>query len=353
MEPIRDAEVGGSNPAAPTFILGGRRAVGAAFDVRTAADPPKDYTFEMRQLTLIILAVLLLAGIGTVVWVIAGRPPVRMVWRYGISYGSEPTGRTLTVEGVEFVEIDPGCFFMGSDQGLESGDVLGRWCARLGLPWGMQPWSSMEMPMHWVEFSAGFWIARTELTNGQFEASWPLYERSERSPGDWDPVANVKWEEAKAYCILLSRRSGLAVRLPAESEWECACRAGSSGNFCFGDDEELLADYAWYEENSGGHAHAVGSRKANEWGLHDLHGNVYEWCEDTVHMNYTGAPANGMAWTEGGENSWVGTTHQVGRGGGFESQGVLCRSACRYGGIPGFKLWRHGFRPAFTAPTEN
>jgi len=119
----------------------------------------------MKRMILILLVLLLLSGIGVVTWTVAGLPPVRMVWRYGFSYGPEPTDRTLTVEGVEFVEIGPGCFLMGSENEAEGGDLLGRWCARFGLPWGDQPQPSDEMPVHWVEFPRGFFIARTEVTN--------------------------------------------------------------------------------------------------------------------------------------------------------------------------------------------
>ena len=114
------------------------------------------YTSTVKRLILIVLALLLLAGIGIVAWTAAGLPPVRMVWRYGFSYQPEPTGEVVPYEGVEFVEIGPGCYRMGSNQGAEGADFLGRWCARLGLPWGDRPKPSDEMPVHWVEFPRGF-----------------------------------------------------------------------------------------------------------------------------------------------------------------------------------------------------
>jgi formylglycine-generating enzyme required for sulfatase activity len=279
--------------------------------------------------------------IGGAVWTLADLPPVSMVLRHGFSYAPEPTGNRETFEGVEFVEIGPGCFLMGSNKRAEGGDLLGRWCARFGLPWGDQPEPSREMPVHWVEFRRGFFIAETEVTNSQYEAFDPKHERSESTPGDNDPVMVVSWEDARKYCAWLGEKSGRNIRLPSESEWECACRAGSRREFCFGDDEKRLGEYAWFGANCEGGAHEVGTRLANAWGLHDLHGNVWEWCEDTYHENYEGAPADGTAWTEGG------TPRPIYRGGGFDGRAEDCGSAVRGWFGPGFRWYYLGFRPAF------
>jgi formylglycine-generating enzyme required for sulfatase activity len=241
---------------------------------------------------------------------------------------------------------------MGSNLGAEGGDFLGRWCARFGLPWGDPPKPSVEMPVHWVEFPRGFFIADMEVTNAQYEVFDPKHERSKYSTGDRDPVVEVSWEDARKYCAWLSEESGQAIRLPSESEWECACRAGSKREFCFGDDEKRLGEYAWYAANSDGKAHAVGTRRANAWGLHDLHGNVWEWCEDTYHENYEGAPADGTAWTEGGEEVEPGTPLRVFRGGIWDFWAVYCRSANRGGDHPRSRFRFLGFRPAFW-PSEN
>ena len=111
----------------------------------------------------------------------------------------------------------------------------------------------------------------------------------------------MSWEDAQAYCKWLAERSGLSVRLPSEAEWENACRAGSRTEYAFGDDPARLGQYAWFDENSDGRAHAVKTKRPNAWGLYDLHGNVWEWCEDTWHKDYKGAPEDARAWTEGGE----------------------------------------------------
>jgi formylglycine-generating enzyme required for sulfatase activity len=282
----------------------------------------------------IALIALLLAGILGVAWIVTGLPPVRMVWRYGFSYHPEPTGTVETYGGVDFVEIGPGCFLMGSDQNAEDGD---------------QPEPCDEMPLHWVEFRRGFWVAKTEITNEQYEMFDPEHKRFERSQGDRTPVMDVSWEDAKKYCAWLSRQSGQAIRLPSESEWECACRAGSDRRFCFGDDEKGLLEYAWCDENSHGIPQEVGTRRANAWGLHDFHGNVSEWCEDSYHSNYEGAPADGTAWTEGGVELEPGRPHRVIRGGGSHFLAEWCRSADRIGIDVLNRGSIVGFRPAFRA----
>jgi formylglycine-generating enzyme required for sulfatase activity len=306
----------------------------------------------MRRLILISLAALVLLLIGGAVWTGVGVAPVHLVWRYGFSYGPESTGRVLTVSGVEFVEIGPGCFRMGSNEIAEGGDILGRCCARFGLPWGDQPEPSNEMPAHWVEFRRGFWMAKTEVTNAQYEAFDPEHERGEDSSGPREPVVAISWEEATKYCAQLSEMSGLPIRLPSESEWECACRAGSRWEFTFGEGESRLGTYAWYQANSGGRAHEVGTRRANVWGLHDFHGNVWEWCEDTYHPNHENAPADGTVWTRGGPEWKPDTPFRVVRGGAFDCFPAYVRSAVRGWGEPVYRFAYLGFRPAFSPPAR-
>jgi len=252
----------------------------------------------------------------------------------------------LTVEGVEFVEIGPGCFLMGSEKNAEGGDLLGRWCARLGLPWGDQAKPSSEMPVHWVEFLQGFWISRTEVSNEQYEAFSPNRQRNEYMPGDRHAAVDVSWQEARKFCVWFSEQAGKAVRLPSEAEWECACRAGSRAEFCFGNDARRLAEYGWCNSNWGTRPHEVGTRRPNAWGLHDFHGNVWEWCEDRYHESYESAPRDGTAWTEGGESD------RVFRGGSFFNGAESCRSANRARNAPTTTVLRIGLRLAFR-PSED
>jgi formylglycine-generating enzyme required for sulfatase activity len=95
-----------------------------------------------------------------------------------------------------------------------------------------------------------------------------------------NPVENVSWNDAQAFCEKLSQLTGKNYRLPTNSEWEYACRAGTETLFSFGNDFDQLKDYAWYEDNSGLITHPVGQKLPNNWGLYDMHGNVREWCQN-------------------------------------------------------------------------
>ena len=319
----------------------------------------------MNRLRLLLFGLPLLVGTAAVVWSGLGLPPAYWIVKYGPAPGCEPEG-VETVEGVEFVVIGPGICRIGSawlaeqeKWNLTAGDPLGRITNRTSLPWGEKPAASWEMPVHYVEFPRGFAIARTEITNAQYEAFDPDHQRSESSKGDRDPVVNVSFDDAKAYCAWLAEKSGRPVRLPSESEWECACRAGGAGEYAFGDDAADLGEYAWYGENSDGRAHQVATKKANAWGIHDLHGNVWEWCEDLWHDSYvvTGPvvqpdgktmdevlsrpPPDGTAWLYD-----EGSSDRVFRGGGWNGDPVSCRSAIRNWYVPGYRWWNLGFRPA-------
>jgi len=131
-----------------------------------------------------------------------------------------------------------------------------------------------------------------------FEDLVPDDERTEDHP-----VMNVTWYEAMMFCRWATevlRRLGITgqVHLPSEAQWEYACRAGTRSRFWNGDKEEDLAKVSWYWKNSKGKTHPVGMKLANAWGLHDVHGNVYEWCEDTWHDDLSGSPTDGSSWID-------------------------------------------------------
>jgi len=300
----------------------------------------------MKRRIVILLIALFLVGVAVIPWTLAELPPARYVLRYGLSPRCEPTGVTLEVEGVTFVEIRPGIFRMGSTFNAEGGDWLGKICAPFGLPWGKRPKASDEMPVHWVEFRRGFWIATTEITNAQFERFRPNHERSAYSRCDDTPVVEVSGEDAKAYCSWLAEKSGRPTRLPSEAEWECACRAGSEDEFTFGGDEARLSEFAWFEQDVESGARAVATKLPNRWGLHDLHGNVWEWCEDTWHDSHDEAPCDGSPRVDDG------APDRVERGGGWFNMAEYCRSAVRYADLPSERLRGVGFRPAFV-PSKN
>ena len=295
-----------------------------------------------------LLVAFLAAGICAT-WLILDLPPPGVLWSYGLNPACAPTGNSREVEGVEFVEVGPGVFRMGTEPGPEEGDFLGRLCRRLGLPWGDQRVNSDEVPSRWVEFPDGFWIARTEVTNQQYERFDPNHRRARGSDGDDDPVGFMTWDEAVRYCEWLGARSGIPIRLPSEAEWECACRAGSRGKFCFGDSAVDLPEYAWFQVNAPDRAREVATRRPNAWGLFDMHGNVAEWCLDTYHEDYAGAPSNGTAWTEGGLSTGKnGVLRRIVRGGSFGFSAGECRSAYRLGWRGDGLCRTIGIRPAFT-----
>ena len=142
-----------------------------------------------------------------------------------------------------------------------------------------------------------------------------------------------------AFCKKLSGMVGQTVKLPSEAQWEYACRAGSTGKYCFGDDVNKLEKYAWYDENSGSKTHPVGEKLANSWGLRDMHGNVWEWCEDAWHENYNGAPTDGSAWLIGGVQN-----RRALRGGSWYNYVVFCRSAHRLRLVADIRDNHIGFR---------
>ena len=151
-------------------------------------------------------------------------------------------------------------------------------------------------------------------------------------------VESVSWDDAAKFCKKLSAKEGRAYRLPTEAEWEYACRAGSITCYCFADDSAELGKYGWVGENSDWRTHPVGKKKANAWGLHDMHGNVQEWCSDWYGRDYyRNSPANDPKGPSKGLS-------RVSRGGCYHSSAANCRSAVRHWDLPTTRLARIGFR---------
>ena len=146
---------------------------------------------------------------------------------------------------------------------------------------------------HKVTISKAFYMQTTEVTQGQWKSvmgtePWKGEDYVKEGPNY--AASYVSWDEAVAYCEKLSEKEGKTYRLPTEAEWEYACRAGTETAWSFGDDEKVLGDYAWYDENADDigekYAHQVGLKKPNAFGLYDMHGNVYEWCHDYYEEDY-------------------------------------------------------------------
>jgi formylglycine-generating enzyme required for sulfatase activity len=173
---------------------------------------------------------------------------------------------------------------------------------------------------------------------------------------DRDPVVCVSWQDAQAYVSWLNRkvhRSGGPYRLPSESDWEYAARAGATAKFWWGDDVGGAPDHAWYKENSGGNTHPVGTRPANAFGLYDMAGNVWQWTEDCYTESSAGAPTDGRAKETGaGDPRPNGTTRclRVDRGGSWVFPAWLLRSATRERNPDDYRDAIMGFRVARALP---
>ncbi|MFO7713332.1 formylglycine-generating enzyme family protein [Desulfosarcina sp.] len=258
------------------------------------------------------------------------------------SAGSE--GKKTNSLGMEFVWLAPGSFDMGSPPGEANRDDDER--------------------QHRVTLTRGFYMQTTEVTVGQWrrftretghrsEAEtdggayvWSGKEWEKKAGTYWDspgfsqadshPVTCVSWNDVQAFIGWLNGKGEGAYRLPTEAEWEYAARAGSTGRFCFGDSDSGLDPYAWHGGNSGRRTHPAGTRQPNVWGLHDMHGNGWEWCQD-LYGDYPSGAVTDPAGPSSGES-------RVLRGGCWDERARHCRSANREGLEPGARLNYFGFR---------
>jgi Uncharacterized conserved protein len=228
-----------------------------------------------------------------------------------------PKTFTSPFTGMEFVLIPAGEFMMGSL--LEEQDSY-----------------SNEYPVHEVSIKNSFYIGKHPVT----QAEWRTIMRDNPSTfimGD-RPVESVSWGDVQEFIARLNEKEGSnRYRLPSEAEWEYACRAGTQTKYSFGDNKEKLNEYAWYNQNSGSETHPIGRKKPNSWSLYDMHGNVWEWVQDSWHNNYKGAPSDGSAWEDGG-------SFRVSRGGSWYRDSKSCRSADRDWHKPGYRGSDLGFR---------
>ncbi|MDA1142711.1 MAG: formylglycine-generating enzyme family protein, partial [Planctomycetota bacterium] len=176
---------------------------------------------------------------------------------------------------------------------------------------------------HTVVFEKPFYLAKYALTRKQYA------QLAGKNPSHFKtkscPVESVSWDDSVAFCEKLSQQSGVHFGLPSEAQWEYACRAGSTGLWCFGSKESQLPRYAWYDKNSGGKTHPVGKKEPNDWSLYDMHGNVWEWCEDAWHDSYKGVPSDGSAWKDGADEKDA----RVLRGGSWRHDTSRCRAFFR------------------------
>ncbi len=263
-----------------------------------------------------------------------------------VSSGPGGTGGdtvTIVLPGdvpLELVRIPAGSFQMGSPDTERSRD-------------------SDEGPVHTVTIGYDFYMGKYEVTQGQWLAVMGT------SPGGytWDygvganyPAYYVSWDDAQAFItavnahITTTGQGPATLRLPSEAEWEYACRGGTQTRFYFGDslgvgdsceDDGERSQYMWYCGNNADYgSKPVGGKMPNGFGLHDMSGNLYEWCEDWWHSDYTGAPADGSAWVS------PTASYRVLRGGNWGYNARSCRSANRHCYYPSYRYSSMGFRLA-------
>ncbi|MFZ4083025.1 MAG: formylglycine-generating enzyme family protein [Pirellula sp.] len=264
--------------------------------------------------------------------------PVRTdrFWKSGIKptwvsdYGSDTYGlwcefQVPRYDGFRHVTqrmrwIKPGEFMMGSPEGEK-----GR---------------KNESPQHQVTLSQGYWLADTQVTQELWVCIFR--ENPSRFPGGTNPVEQISWRKCKQWLRGISWTvPTLQLALPTEAQWEYACRAGSMGAYCFGDYPKKLASYGWFREKSKKKTHPVKQLQPNSWGLYDMHGNVWEWCQDwdttysaSAQSDPTGPPIGAYRVVRGG--SWLDPARDL-------------RSACRDWYDSNARLYDLGFRIASSA----
>ncbi len=266
--------------------------------------------FEMRS---VLLCIILVTGFST---------PI---------YGQQLKSITNSI-GMKLVLIHVGSFTMGSPVSEE-----GR--------------NEDETP-HEVTITKSYYLGIYEVTQEQYEKVMgenPAMLQPLKGDTILYPVTSVKWDDSVSFCRKLTelpneKAVGRHYRLPTEAEWEYAYRAHSTTAYCFGDSTESLEEYAWFGEGQAGSTHPVGEKKANRWGLYDMHGNICEWCQDW----YAAYPSNEAIDPYGPSEG----SSRVVRGGNWAFGAGHCRSAHRYGGDPSIRINRSGFRVAMSLPVK-
>lgn len=235
---------------------------------------------------------------------------------------AQPKGsleKVVTQSGVEMLQIPAGSFSMGD----KNGDVD-------------------ETP-HMIILDS-FFIDKFLVTQEEYQKV--VGENIARWKGKKNPVEQVRWSDAVKYCNTRSRQEGLqpcyntetwecnfnadGYRLPTEAEWEYVCRSGTNTTFYFGDNKSELRNFSWFKENSGGRPRPVGQKLPSPWGIFDLYGNVWEWCNDFYQVDYyQQSPEKNPHGPEFGDN-------KVLRGGSWDSEADQCRSSYRYNEVPGY-----------------
>lgn len=201
-----------------------------------------------------------------------------------------------------------------------------------------------ERLVHKVVFAEPFAMAKYEVTQELYHVV--MGNNPSKWKGPRNSVEMINWDEAKTFCEKVTKmlrerkliKADQEIRLPSEAEWEYVCRAGSDDAYSFGNNEEDLTFYAWYDKNSKGYDPPVGAKKPNAWGFYDMHGYIMEWCADDWVPNYEDAP------TDGSPQINKKSQEKVLRGGSWASSAEMCRSAHRMHALRTAKDDKIGFR---------
>ena len=261
-----------------------------------------------------------------------------------------PEGKWTNSLGMTFVRIEPGSFLMGSTK-AQIEELL-----RL-FPNSRRELFDGEQPQHPIKMTWPYTLGIYQVTQGQYQAIMGGNPSHFKGSDDL-PVESATWFEAVEFCNNLSKKEkrtqyyrigensvttagGNGYRLPTEAEWEFACRAGSASLFPWGDDKALLDNHAWNLDNSSGRSHPVGQKKPNAWGLHDMLGNVWEWCDNWYDEKYHGSSPSAA-------HPWGAARHSapVFRGGSWYYFAWYCRPAYRVRLSRGHRGSDMGFRVA-------
>jgi formylglycine-generating enzyme required for sulfatase activity len=253
--------------------------------------------------------------------------------------------------GFAILALVPGCKRQTPDEGISAPDntptaaETPSGIEMVLLPAGrftMGDKNEIDAPPHEVALSA-FHMDKYLVTQEQYRKI--IGKSPARWKGDQNPVEQVCWSDAANFCNARSRQEGLepcydletsqcnfdanGYRLPTEAEWEYACRAGTQTSYFFGNSPSKLSDYAWFDKNSGGHPQPVGLKRPNPWGLYDICGDIWQWCNDFYQVDYyEQAPLENPRGPETGDTRVV-------RGGSWKFSDDNCRSGYRYNESPG------------------
>jgi formylglycine-generating enzyme required for sulfatase activity len=240
-----------------------------------------------------------------------------------------PAGTIAAVSAHRDFTIDLGKGVTMKLAGIPAGQFV------MGSPKSEKDRKDHEGPQRRVVISRPFYMGVTEVTQAQYQRITGKNPSKLKNPQN--PVEQVSWKDAAAFCTALSKKTGRTVALPTEAQWEYAYRAGTKARFSFGNADKDMPAHGWYSSTGGGKTHPVAQKKPNAWGLYDMHGNAWEWCANWYANSYANAetldpkgPATGQL--------------RIIRGASFCDHAYRCRAAARASHAPGRRWHNIGFR---------